>query len=138
MRISDWSSDVCSSDLPKDLALAGITTVDAANRWLAETYIPQHNAAFAVGAGQEGSAFVADRTQMWREIPCVQEERTVGNDNTVKWHRLSLQPPPSRLRPHFVRAMVRVHQYPDGPIAVFYGPHLLADYSAAGPISSTI
>ncbi|HEY9549050.1 MAG TPA: ISNCY family transposase, partial [Kiloniellaceae bacterium] len=48
--------------LPKDLALAGITTVDAANRWLAETYIPQHNAAFAVGAGQEGSAFVADRT----------------------------------------------------------------------------
>ena len=48
--------------LPKELALAGITTVDAANRWLAETYIPQHNAAFAVSAEQEGSGFVCDRT----------------------------------------------------------------------------
>src|SRR3546814_11895571 len=125
MRISDWSSDVCSSDLPKDLALAGITTVDAANRWLAETYIPQHNAAFAVGAGQEGSAFVADRTQMWREILCVQEERTVGNDNTVKWQRLSLHLPPRRLRPHFVRAMVTAHQYPDATLPVFSRLHRL-------------
>jgi hypothetical protein len=81
---------------------------------------------------------VADRGEMWREILCVQEERTVGNDNTVKWHRLSLQLPPSRLRPHFVRATVRVHQYPDGTIAVFLGPHRLADYSADGRIVTTI
>ncbi len=63
-----------------------------------------------------------------------QEERTVGNDNAVKWQRLSLQLPPSRLRPHFVEATVRVHQYPDGTIAVFLGPHRLADYDAAGAI----
>jgi transposase len=124
--------------LPKELALAGITTLEAANRYLAQTYIPQHNATFAVEAGQEGSAFVADQAQMWREILCIQEERTVGNDNTVKWHRLSLQLPPSRLRPHFVRATVRVHEYPDGTIAVFLGPHRLADYSVDGRISTTI
>lgn len=124
--------------LPKELALAGITTVEAANRWLAKTYIPQHNADFAVEAGQEGSAFVADRTQMWREILCIQEERTVGNDNTIKWHGRSLQLPPSRLRPHFVRATVRVHEYPDGTIAVFLGPHRLADYSADGRSSTSI
>lgn len=123
--------------LPKELALAGITTVGAANRWLAETYIPQHNAAFAVEAEQEGSAFVADRAGMWRDILCIQEERTVGNDNTVKWRRLSLQLPPSRLRPHFVRATVRVHEYPDGTIAVFLGPHRLADYGADGRIATT-
>ena len=34
--------------LPKELALAGITTIAAANRWLAESYWPAHNAAFAV------------------------------------------------------------------------------------------
>jgi hypothetical protein len=45
---------------------------------------------------------VTDAMGAWREILCVQEERTVGNDNTVKWQRLSLQLPPSRLRPHFV------------------------------------
>jgi transposase len=124
--------------LPKELALAGITTVAAANRWLAETYIAQHNAAFAVEAEQEGSAFVADRAAAWCEILCVQEERTVGNDNTVRWRRLSLQLPPSRLRPHFVKATVRVHEYPDGTIAVFLGPHRLADYDHDGRITTTI
>ena len=58
----------------------------------------------------------------------------MGNDNTVKWQRLSLQLPPSRLRPHFVKATVRVHEYPDGPLAVFWGPHRLADYDANGTI----
>jgi transposase len=124
--------------LPKELALAGITTLAAANRWLAETYIAQHNAAFAVTAEQEGSGFLADPAGLWREILCVQEERTVGNDNTVKWRRLSLQLPPSRLRPHFVKARVRVHEYPDGTIAVFLGPHRLADYDATGQIATTI
>ncbi|MGH7033924.1 MAG: ISNCY family transposase, partial [Stellaceae bacterium] len=120
--------------LPKELALAGITTREAANRWLAETYIPAYNAAFAVAAEQEGSGFVPDRIAAWRDILCVQEERSVGNDNTVKWRHLSLQLPPSRLRPHFVKATVRVHEYPDGTIAVFLGPHRLADYDTDGRI----
>jgi len=123
--------------LPKELALAGITTVEAANRWLAETYIPQHNAAFAIAAEEEGSGFVRDRAAAWPDILCLQEERRVGNDNTVKWHRLCLQLPPSRLRPHFVKATVRVHEYPDGTIAVFLGPHRLADYDADGAIAET-
>lgn len=120
--------------LPKEFKLAGITTVDAANRWLTETYIPAYNAAFAVAAEQEGSAFVADTAGAWREILCIQEERQVGNDNTVKWRTLSLQLPPSRLRPHFVKATVRVHEYHDGRLAVFLGPHRLADYDAAGAV----
>jgi transposase len=120
--------------LPKELALAGITTMAAANSWLSEIYIPEHNARFAIAAEQEGSAFVIDAACAWREILCIQEERKVGNDNTVKWRRLNLQLPPSRLRPHFVKATVRVHEYPDGELAVFWGPHRLADYDANGTI----
>ena len=123
--------------LPKEFALAGISTVEAANRWLREVYIADHNARFAIDAEQEGSAFVIDATGAWREILCIQEERTVGNDNTVKWQTLSLQLPPSRLRPHFVKAKVRVHAYPDGQLAVFWGPHRLADYEADGTIIQT-
>lgn len=118
--------------LPKELRLAGIGGVEAANRWLAEVYIPEHNARFAVAPEQPGSAFVADRAGAWREILCIQDERRVGNDNTVKWRRLTLQLPPSRLRPHFVKATVRVHEYPDGTLAIFLGPHRLADYDASG------
>ena len=121
--------------LPKELALAGIRTVEAANRWLRDVYIAEHNARFAVPAEQQGSAFVADPTGAWRDILCIQEERRVGNDNTVKWRRLDLQLPPSRLRPHFVKATVRVHEYPDGELAVFWGPHRLADYDATGRLA---
>lgn len=120
--------------LPKELALAGISTVEAANRWFSEGYLAAHNKRFAIAAGQEGSAFVPAAIDTWREILCIQEERTVGNDNTVKWQRRSLQLPASRLRPHFVKATVRVHEYPDGRIAVFWGPHRLADYDVNGRI----
>lgn len=120
--------------LPKEFKMAGITTVDAANRWLAETYIPAYNAAFAVAAEQEGSAFLADSAGAWREILCIQDERQVGNDNTVKWNNLCLQLPPSRLRPHFVKATVRVHEYHDSRLAIFLGPHRLADYDTSGAI----
>lgn len=120
--------------LPKELALAGITSVEAANRWLREVYIAEHNARFAIAADQPGSAFVPDTQGSWREILCIQEERRVGNDNTVKWRGLALQLPPSPLRPHFVKATVRVHEYPDGGLAVFWGPHRLADYDADGTI----
>jgi hypothetical protein len=121
--------------LPKEFKLAGIETVEAANKWLRDSYIVDHNARFAIQAEQTGSAFVADRAGAWREILCVQEDRTVGQDNTVKWEGLSLQLPPSRLRPHFVRTTVKIHAYPDGSLAVFWGPHRLADYDAKGTLT---
>jgi transposase len=118
--------------LPKELALAGIATLEAANRWIAETYLAAHNARFAVTPERAESAFVPDRSSAAGEVLCLQEERRVGNDNTVKWRGLNLQIPPSPLRPHFVRATVRVHEYPDGRLAVFHGPHRLADYDPRG------
>jgi transposase len=120
--------------LPKDLRLAGIATVEAANAWLKAHYIAEHNARFAVEPEQEGSAFVPDAKEMWREILCVVEERTVAADNTVAWNGKRLQLPESRLRPHFVKAQVRVHEYPDGACAVFLGPHRLADYEPDGAL----
>jgi hypothetical protein len=118
--------------LPKELALAGIPTIEAANRWIADSYLAAYNAAFAVTPEQAGTAFVPDRTGAVHETPCLQEERRVGNDNTVKWRGLFLQIPPSPLRPHFVRATVRVHEYPDGRLAIFHGPHSLAEYDDHG------
>ena len=118
--------------LPKELALAGITTPDAANLWLAEVYIGEHNARFAAEPEQPGSGFVASAAGQWREILCVQEDRVVGADNTIKYRNLRLQLQPSPLRSHFARATVRVHQYPDGVISIFWGPHRLASYDADG------
>ena len=122
--------------LPKELRLAGITTVAAANDWLKAHYIAEHNAAFAVRPEQEGTAFVADAHEAWREALCVIEERTVANDNTIAWNGQRLQLPQSRLRPHFVKAVVRLHAYPDGTVGVFLGPHRLATFGADGAQTS--
>lgn len=120
--------------LPKELALNAITTVDAANAFLRERYIPGHNARFAVAAEQEGSAFVAIPGVDLNEILCVQEERQVGHDNCVSFNRLKLQIPESRLRPHFVKANVKVRHYCDGTHAIFHGPRCIGRYDSKGAI----
>jgi transposase len=118
--------------LVKELALAAITTVEAADRYLRDVYVPAHNKQFAVKAEQEGSAFVAIPGVDLNEILCVQEDRQVDKDNTVVFARLRLQIPPSPLRPHFVKARVRVRRYHDGTHAIFHGPRCLARYDADG------
>ena len=118
--------------LPQELRAAGITTLAAANRFLREVFLPAHNARFRAAPAEAGSAFVAYVGRDLRDILCVQEERVVGNDNCVSYKRLSLQIPADRHRHHYVKAKVRVHEYPDGRLAVFHGPRCLARYDAAG------
>ncbi|WP_428538157.1 helix-turn-helix domain-containing protein [Rhodopila sp.] len=120
--------------LVKELALAGIGTVAAANDFIREVYIPAHNARFAVQAEQDGSAFVAISGVDLAEILCVQEDRQVGHDNTVVFHQLRLQIPPSPLRAHFVKATVKVRRYHDGSHAIFHGPRCLGRYDGHGAL----
>lgn len=118
--------------LTKELALAGITTMDAANLFLRDVYLPAHNARFAIKPEQDGCAFVAIAGIDLGEILCVQEERQVGNDNCVSFNRLKLQIPASPLRAHFVKARVKVRQYHDGTHAIFHGPRCLGRYDRSG------
>ncbi len=115
--------------LPKELALAGVTEAAAANRWLREIYLPRHNARFAVEAAEAGSGFVPVAEAQWRDVLCIQEDRVVAPDNTVAWNRRRLQIPPHPARAHFVKAKVRVHEYPSGDLAIFHGPRCLARWS---------
>jgi transposase len=118
--------------VPKELVLAEITTMAEANAWLRDIYIPVHNVRFAVKAEQEGSAFVTVPGLDLAEVLCVQEDRVVGNDNCVSFLNRKLQIPESPLRPHFVKATVKVHQYPDGNLAVFHGRRCLGRYDSKG------
>ncbi|MDA8251547.1 MAG: ISNCY family transposase [Rhodospirillales bacterium] len=118
--------------LPKELALAGISTIAAANAWLRQTYVAAYNARFAVAAEQPGTAFVAVPVVELAEVLCHQEERQVGHDNTVVFQRVRLQIPPSPLRAHYVRATVKVRRYLDGSHAIFHGPRCIGRYDAGG------
>lgn len=70
--------------LPKELALAGITEMAAANQYLATQFLPVHNQRFAVPAAEAGTAFVPWSGTGLAEIFCVQEDLVVANDNTVR------------------------------------------------------
>ena len=119
--------------LPQELRVAGITAMEAANRFLEEVYLPRHNACFARTPEDAGSAFVPFAGNL-EDILCIQEERVVGNDNTVRYKNRTLQIPADRHRHHYVKATVRVHEYPDGGLAVFHGPRRLATYAADGSL----
>ena len=101
--------------LVNELALAGLTDIAAANAFIGGGYLPAHNARFAIPAAGEGSAFTPIPGVDLDEILCVEEERQVGHDNCVSYRTLKLQIPQSPMRPHFVRARVKVHVYADAP-----------------------
>jgi hypothetical protein len=79
--------------LPKELALAGITDMAAANHYLTTHFISAYNQRFAVPAAETGTAFIPWVGTALTEILCVQEERVVAKDNTVRYQGLSLQIP---------------------------------------------
>ena len=118
--------------LPQELRLAKIRTIAGANRYLTESFIPDYNARFTVPAAEPGSAFTPYVGRPLEDVLCVQEDRVVGADNCVSYNRRSLQIPPQRHRQHYVRATVRVHEYPDGSLAIFDGPRCLVRFDPKG------
>jgi hypothetical protein len=76
---------------------------------------------------------VAVAKRQWRDILCLQDERSVASDNTVVWNGRRLQIPAHPSRPHFVPMKVKVHHYPDGALAIFHGPLCVARWSAGEP-----
>ena len=120
--------------LPQELRLNGITSMEEANRFLKKEYLPEHNKRFASQSEEEGSAFVPWAGDGLKDVLTIQEERTVDNDNTVRYKRLILQIPADKHRCHYVKAKVRVHEYPDGAMAVFHGPRKLARYNSKGEL----
>jgi hypothetical protein len=123
--------------LPQELARAGITDMDSANRYLEQVYRHSHNREFGVASTLSGTAYVPFLSGSLPDILCEQHERTVGNDNCVSFEGLSLQLPSDELRHHYVRTKVRVHRYVDGTLGVFHGPRKLAAYDAKGVQTTT-
>ena len=95
---------------PKALALAGMTEMAAANRYLTEHVLPQHNTRCMVGATEPGTAFIPWVGPHLVEILCVHEERVVAKANTVRYQGTPLQIPQNPHRVHEVTVPVRVHE----------------------------
>lgn len=120
--------------LPRELALAGITDMAQANRYLREVYQPAFNAEFMQPAMEQGSAFVAWLGGSLEDILCERFERTVGKDNCVSFEGMKLQIPADRHRCHYVKTKVTVLRRTNGTLALFHGPRKLAEYDPASQL----
>jgi hypothetical protein len=70
------------------------------------------------------------KINVWKLLGVIGPPRS--DDNTVSHNGRRLQLPASPLRAHYVKACVKVREYPDGTLAVFHGPRRIARYDAAG------
>ena len=119
--------------LIKELALAGITEVAAANAWIKATFLRRHNRSkMVVAPALPESAFATVEASRLVETLCIEEERTVGRDNTIAWEVRRLQIPESPLRRHYVGATVKVHAYPDGTLGILHGLKPIARFTGKG------
>jgi helix-turn-helix protein len=124
--------------VPQELRLHGLTTTAAANVYLRDVFMADFNTRFGVVPAEPGTAFVpyAGVAGALEDTLCQQLDRQVGRDNCVSWHGRSMQIPAQAHRHHYVRTTIRVHEYPDGRLALFDGPRCLARYAADATLTT--
>src|SRR5437773_12439402 len=120
--------------LPQELRLRSITSVEGANEFLRKDWMPMHDASFSVEAEQTGTAFLLYHGNDLDKIFSQHHERTIDNDNTVRWEGRCLQIPQQTFRFSMARCRVLLCQHLDQTMSVHYGPHLLGRYDAEGQI----
>jgi hypothetical protein len=118
--------------LVNELRVAGITTTPAANQYLREVFLPQHNATFSHPPRDPEPAWVALGAVDLDQMLCHQESRTVGQDNTVTLDRVTLQisKQPGRRTCAGLEVLVRRHL--DGRHSIWRGTQRLGLFDAAG------
>lgn len=118
--------------LVNELRVAGVSTLEAANRYLRERYLPTHNQEFAREPADPTSAFVelgpVDLDQIFFE----EAVRKVGKDNTVSLEGLLLQIQKQPGRRTCSGLSVQVRQHLNGDYSVRRGTQLLGTFDPEG------
>jgi transposase len=119
--------------LINELRLAGITTLEAANVYLREQFLPDYHTQFTRPPADPASAFVplGDTVDL-DQLLADEAERVVGRDNVVSFEGVALQlaKQPGRRSCAGLRVTVRHHLSREH--TVWRGPQCLGRYDAAG------
>jgi transposase len=118
--------------LVNELALAGITTLAAANAYLTERFLPDYHAEFAHAPADATSAFVPLHGVDLDTILCEQEDRTIGLDNVVSFGAVPLQIAKQPGRPTCAGLRVVVHRDVHGTFSVWHGARCFGRYDGRG------
>ena len=118
--------------LVNELRVAQIRTLEAANRYLRQRFVPTLNATFGRAPADPASAFVPLGRVDLEQILCHEEARTVARDNTVVFGRVVLQIDKQRGRRSCAGLPVLVRRHLDGRHSIWWGPRCLGRYTATG------
>lgn len=118
--------------LINELALAGITTVEAANGYLIERFLPDYDAEFAHPPADPTPAFVPLHGVDLDAILCHLEERTIGRDNVVVLNDVPLQVPKQPGRRSCAGVRVTVRRDVHGEHSVWHGTRCWGRFDVGG------
>jgi transposase len=112
---------VLQDRLCSELRLHNISTLEEANRYLRQEFIPKHNRRFSRSAKEPDPAYrPVPKGLKLKDIFCLKEERTVAADNTISYKGKFFQILPDKYRLSFFKAKVEVHEHLDGSVHIFY------------------
>ena len=104
--------------LVKELRLAGISTVDAANAFL-PGFIAHYNARFAKPPARDQDFHrVVDPQQDLDRILCWREQRQVSHQLVINYSRMKLMLKPEGIAVRLRGKMVEINDFPDGRLEV--------------------
>ena len=111
----------------KKMRLQGIADYEAANRYLGERYLPEHNAKFACEPAAEADFHqrLSKRLEL-KWVFCLEAERVVSNDLVVRFENRFLQLKAKRNQSLGAGARVTVQQGRDGELRVRFQDRAVA------------
>jgi transposase len=129
---SERANRTIQGRLVNELRVAGIRSLEDANRYLREKFQPSYDAAFARAPVDPRSAFVPLGRCDLHQYLCVEVERTVSEDNTVVLDNVVMQLDKQRGRRTCRKLHVQVRHHLDGSYTVWRGPKLMGRYDKRG------
>jgi transposase len=123
--------------LVSELRLSGANNITDANSVLRD-FLPRFNSRFGVPAAQPGQAYrpVSPGTDI-EGILCIKERRRVARDNTVQYHKHTLQLFPDADKLSYAGAQVEIQERLDGQILACYKGKILTPQDAP-PLAATL
>lgn len=109
--------------LIKKMRRLGISRYERANRYLLDSYLPEHNTRFAVAPAEAADFHDELRSDLDLDtVFCLECERVVSNDGVIRYDNRLLQLEPGQVS---AGGKVQVQERRDGSLRLLYGSHTL-------------
>jgi hypothetical protein len=129
---SERTNRTLQGRLVNELRVANVRSIEAANRYLIEHFLPTYNDEFGCSPAESVSAFVPLGTAQLESILCHEEERCVARDNTVQLDGVRMQIDKQPGRPTCAGLSVILRRHLDGTHTVLWGKRVLGRYDPRG------